>query len=232
MIKEPSQLEFKEFYKTNQGYLTILNTLVDTGQLREISVYGLGILVVLKRYTHLFKTSVDAFPYPSLAKISKVSGISISKVKKTIKDLETKGYLVRVDGTDVESNRWMVNDRYFSESQKADIPDKVIDQPYIPARRKKTQEEVQFWDREGEVPAGAKMVVRPVIIENLNITYIQNNNQGDVVNVVPQYAEVKDQKNIPSWLKDKVKKFEDSLSSPEMENKESQEEPHEDTDTD
>ena len=221
MTPSDDQLKFESFYKTNQGYLTILNSLVDTGQLKDITVYGLGVLVVLKRYTHLFKTSVDASPYPSLTKISKVSGISVSKVKSTIKMLDEKGYIKRVDGTDVDSNRWMVNDRYFSASQKAGEPDKLVDQPYIPARRKKTQDELNFWDREGEVPAGAKMVIRPVIIENLNITYIQNNNQGDVVNVVPQYAEVKDQKKIPVWLKDKVKEFEASLSHPEQQIEES-----------
>jgi len=212
---KPEQLKFKEFYKTNRGYLTILNNLVDSGQLKDITVYGLGILVVLKRFTHLFKTSREAYPYPSLTKISKVSGVSVSKVKSTIVDLINKGYIEKVWSPETESNRYMVKDQYLSIAQKEESHDKFVATPYLPARKVKTEREMDFWDQHGTIPEGANMKVQPVIIQNLNITYINNQNAGDVnvVTVVPQYDELLNQKKIPAWIKAKVKQFEESLNS-------------------
>ena len=130
MTDEDEQIEM--FYKVRLDYTTILNTMIDSGEMSKLGTDAVCILLVMRRFTQVYDRN-DPFCKISKEKIGEFTGLSESTVNRKIKILVENGYVEIINRGHKKRNAYRITEKLLAVSQSGDQnDDKVLTHTFIP----------------------------------------------------------------------------------------------------
>ena len=206
----PDQVEM--FYKARLDYTTILNTMIDKGEMADLGTDCVCILLVMRRHTQVYETN-DPYCKISKRKIAELTGLSERTVNRKISILEEKGYVKTRNHGYKKSNSYILTEKILAVAQTDELSDKVLTHRFIPFLRQKRVNEIRYFEKHNILPARSPIDVKRADKEfknyqnfNININ-ITNNFAPQVqnqVNITVQNENALDLSTLPRWLQDKV----------------------------
>ena len=191
------------FFKVRTDFFTILNTIIDTGEMAKIGTDAMCILLVLRRYTKLYDKK-DPFTKISHDKISEFTGLSKSTVQRKIKILEENGYVRIVQRGFKKRNQYVLTEKMLAVSQSETEEDKLLTMDFVPFLMQQRKREIKHFEKHGELPVKSPIRIESINLEfNNNINITVNNNYGDSVNISSAQEDF-DPSILPKWVQEKI----------------------------
>lgn len=156
-----------EVFNAEVGWFHSFKSLVLSGGINEIGIYGYGVLSVMKCYAnfHTGKATIGQ------EKIAKLLGISVKQVQREIKKLTMLGHL-KIVGKWRRTNIYQVQEKIQFTSHDGK-PAVIASMPYISTAMESAVKQLKIFKETGKLEKSDF-----IHIENLqvNINYITDNN--------------------------------------------------------
>ena len=205
--ENPEQVEM--FYKVRLDYTTLLNTMIDKGEMAELGTDAVCILLIMRRYTQVYETN-DPYCKITKKKIAELTGLSERTVNRKIKKLEEEGYIKTVNQGFKQRNAYVLTEKLLAISQVSGTSDKVLKHTFIPYLRQKRLNEIRYYEKYGVLPPRSPIDVKKAATEfkqyniNVNITNNFGSTIENQVNINVKGDESVDISTLPKWIQDKV----------------------------
>jgi len=167
----------RSFFEVDYKFVKVHHDMVTTGKMAALGAMPFTLLVALRSYVPTTGTSA----FPSQQTLAEATGMSLSSVKKGLNILHEQGWLVKraVQTGKRKKNIYALKEVLTGKSTDPDArPDHLIVMDYGPTVFQEQRKDVDRWRRTGQLPPGSPVIVRPVIVIQVN-----NGDHGTNINI-------------------------------------------------
>jgi len=200
-MSESEEKQLNLFYKVQRNFVKVLTSMVDRHEIAELTCEGLAIIIILKRFTSFYGKDATVYAYVSYEKMGKITGLSISKVQKTVKHLIKTGYIKKIKVPRRKSNTYILTEKYYAIAQRENLKDKIIHAEFVPYLMKRREQELRVLEHTGKLPINSPMRIETINIQNLNVTI--NNNHDNAVSITANMDDI-EMSHLPKWLQESL----------------------------
>lgn len=172
-----------ELFKAETTWFHVFKSMIDSGDLAEMSGSSLKVYLVVKSYTN-FSTGRS---FPALETIAEKSGLSVSQVKRCLKELGEHSYITKEKKG--RNNLYTMREKVeYTDSEGR--PKATATWDYLPSTVRQAQAELKRFKMTGEALEGGIINIESLTINIANDNAQQINiNAADLSKLTPDMQE-------------------------------------------